>query len=271
VLWSIMPTQLIIGEDVTQMSDEYIETVGNEELIAVNQDAPLVGVGKRIVGGDLSFPCVPPVVPVPPPGPMPKACKVSPAGTTYKYAKGPVFPGKPYYGGIWGPSLVSPSQCCELCQSFKNCSFWTYSAGGTPDKPTCYSTAGACCYLKTAAAAGGEKTNCPTCTAGSTSHAPSAWEPAATPASNKYCENIWARPLSDGSVALAMVNQGENSTITCDAACFAAAGFTGGLPTKIKVRDMIAHADLPELSPPFVLSANVAGRGTAAAFRLTPA
>ena len=37
VLWSIMPTQLILGEDVTQMSDEYIETVGNEELIAVNQ------------------------------------------------------------------------------------------------------------------------------------------------------------------------------------------------------------------------------------------
>ena len=31
------PTQLILGEDVTNMSDEYIETVGNEELIAVNQ------------------------------------------------------------------------------------------------------------------------------------------------------------------------------------------------------------------------------------------
>ena len=59
VLWSIMPTQLILGEDVTQMSDEYIETVGNEELIAVNQDTPLVGSAKRIVGGDLKFPCKP--------------------------------------------------------------------------------------------------------------------------------------------------------------------------------------------------------------------
>jgi len=37
ILWSLMPTQLILGEDVTKMSDEYIETVGNEELIAVNQ------------------------------------------------------------------------------------------------------------------------------------------------------------------------------------------------------------------------------------------
>ena len=57
VLWSIMPTQLILGEDVTQMSDEYIETVGNEELIAVNQDQPFVAPAKRIVGGDLTFPC----------------------------------------------------------------------------------------------------------------------------------------------------------------------------------------------------------------------
>jgi hypothetical protein len=51
VLWSIMPTQLILGEDVTKMSD------GNEELIAVSQDVPLVGPAKRIVGGDLTFPC----------------------------------------------------------------------------------------------------------------------------------------------------------------------------------------------------------------------
>ena len=34
----------------------YIETVGNDELIAVNQDAPLVGSAKRIVGSDLTFP-----------------------------------------------------------------------------------------------------------------------------------------------------------------------------------------------------------------------
>lgn len=47
VLWSIMPTQLILGEDVTKMSDEFVETVGNEELIAVNQDAPMVAPARR--------------------------------------------------------------------------------------------------------------------------------------------------------------------------------------------------------------------------------
>ena len=55
VLWSLMPTKLILG---TKMSDEYIQTVGNEELIAVNQDTPLVGSATRIVGGDFKFPCI---------------------------------------------------------------------------------------------------------------------------------------------------------------------------------------------------------------------
>jgi hypothetical protein len=97
--------------------------------------------------------------------------------------------------------------------------------------------------------------------------APGAWDPAPKP-TNAICENIWARPLADGSVALAMVNQGADSSITCNATCFAAAGL--GSAKKIKVRDMIAHADLPQLSPPFVLSASVLGQGAAAAFRLTP-
>ena len=35
VLWSLMPTQLILGEDVTKMSAEFVETVGNEELVSV--------------------------------------------------------------------------------------------------------------------------------------------------------------------------------------------------------------------------------------------
>jgi hypothetical protein len=39
---------------------------------------------------------------------------------------------------------------------------------------------------------------------------------------------------------------------------------------RVKVRDMIAHVDLPPLSPPFVLRQQVAGQGSAAAFRLTP-
>ena len=61
------------------------------------------------------------------------------------------------------------------------------------------------------------------------------------PPDNSICENIWSRPLSNGDVALAMVNQGANATVECDAACFSAAGL--GKASKIKVRDMIAHAE----------------------------
>jgi len=97
--------------------------------------------------------------------------------------------------------------------------------------------------------------------------APGPWDPSPAP-SNTLCENIWSRPLANGDVALAMVNQGANATVTCDTACFAAAGLAGA--KKVKVRDMIAHADLPALSPPFELKATVHGQGAAAAFRLTP-
>jgi len=96
---------------------------------------------------------------------------------------------------------------------------------------------------------------------------PGPWNPVPKP-SNAVCENIWSRPLANGDVALAMVNQGANATITCDTTCFGAAGLGGA--KKVKVRDMIAHADLPVLSPPFELKASVAGQGAAAAFRLTP-
>jgi alpha-galactosidase len=57
VMWSLAPTQLIIGEDVTQMSAEFVETLSNEELLAINADEPFVGAARRIVGGDLSWPC----------------------------------------------------------------------------------------------------------------------------------------------------------------------------------------------------------------------
>ena len=41
-----------------------------------------------------------------------------------------------------------------MCKSFKNCSFWSFEHSGTAAKPTCYQYEDACCFLKTAAAAG---------------------------------------------------------------------------------------------------------------------
>jgi alpha-galactosidase len=50
ILWCLAPTQLILGEDLTQASAEYLQTVGNEELIAVNQDWPFAGPARRVAG-----------------------------------------------------------------------------------------------------------------------------------------------------------------------------------------------------------------------------
>ena len=96
-----------------------------------------------------------PPPPPPPPGPMPAGCYVNDAygPVSYKYAPGNVFPTDANHPH--GLRLVdSPAHCCALCQTYKNCTFWTYSGGGTPAHPTCYSFSGACCFLKTDAAKG---------------------------------------------------------------------------------------------------------------------
>ena len=165
VMWSLYPTQLILGEDVTQMSAEYVETVGNTELIAINQDSPLLSSARRIVGGDLAYPC---------------DASAKSAATT---------------------------------------------AAADPRS------------------SGNKKAS--------------------------SCTNVWARPLADGSVALAFLNTGKAAAnVTCDAACFAAAALSGA--DRLLVRDLLAHVDIPSLGPPFALTAEVGGDGSAAAFRLTP-
>jgi hypothetical protein len=91
--------------------------------------------------------------PAPPPGPMPGGCFVQ-EKTDYKFAPGGLFPSTPEYPH--GLRLVdTAAQCCAMCKSFKNCSFWTYENGGTGAKPTCYQYKQACCVLKTEAANGG--------------------------------------------------------------------------------------------------------------------
>ena len=60
------------------------------------------------------------------PPPMPKRCFLSPPGTTYKFADGRLFPKAPMYGGYYGPTMDSGAKCCAVCESFKNCSFFTY-------------------------------------------------------------------------------------------------------------------------------------------------
>ena len=88
---------------------------------------------------------------------------------SFKYAPGNVFPTDPNHG----VRLVDrPAQCCALCQSLKNCSFWTWEHGGTAAQPNCYNKPGGCCFLKTAAAKGAPPEPNPSATSGSSEYVP---------------------------------------------------------------------------------------------------
>jgi hypothetical protein len=94
-------------------------------------------------------------------------CAITQGAVSYKYAPGNVFPDEPNHG----LRLVdSPGQCCSLCQSLKNCSYWTADTQSWA-KPLCYGMPGGCCFLKTAAAAGQQKPT-PAATSGSRLNVP---------------------------------------------------------------------------------------------------
>jgi len=78
---------------------------------------------------------------------------------SFKWTGSFVFPNLPHHGFVRPPG-DSAAGCCAICQSFKNCTFWTFQNGGTVAKPECYGP-GTCCYLRTAGAWAGrtEATN----------------------------------------------------------------------------------------------------------------
>jgi hypothetical protein len=79
------------------------------------------------------------------------------------------------------------------------------------------------------------------------------------PAPPQTCTNIWARPLSTGATAIGFVSNLEGPVnMTCDADCFAKANVTAG---RVRVRDVVGHRDLGELSAPLTLTVLVGGGG----------
>jgi hypothetical protein len=110
--------------------------------------------------------------PPPPPSPAGGGCFMSPKGAVnYKFAPGNVFPTDSQHPhGLRIKN--SAAECCALCQSLKNCSFFTYSAGGVATKPTCYNKAGGCCFLKTAEGGINGASGCTQCMSGSTKPLP---------------------------------------------------------------------------------------------------
>jgi hypothetical protein len=92
---------------------------------------------------------------------------------------------------------------------------------------------------------------------------------AAAPPPAASCTNVWGRVLSTG-YALGLVNNGDRAVnVTCDAACFSAMNVTGS--GALQVRDVWAHAVVATLRPPYAFTATVNASGAAALFTLAPA
>ena len=291
VLWSLAPTQLILGEDVTQMSQEFIETVGNDELLAINSDTPFMGAARRIVGGDLTWPCSSSggeVLQV-----HTQNCTSSLDSTQLFYFNDTDSSLRPFMN----QSSVLSTQTCDFndgdivsvysvngggsaCGGAK----WTHMSNGS-----IVGADGKCLdeYMWTT-----PRVDLWTCVPGATNenwtftkadvppvdgylvgsivNADSGFcLTVSSPPPINSCTNIWARPLSNGDVALAFVNNGDlNATVHCDQDCFILAGLSGA--KGIKVRDLLQHVDLPNLMPPFSMTVDVKQDGSALAYRLSP-
>jgi len=91
-----------------------------------------------------------------------------------------------------------------------------------------------------------------------------------------HSNTIWARNLSDGSVAMVFVNEGEfTRNVTCADKCWSGLPFKKG--TRLAVRDLWAHAlaagvhsDGPTAIAGTPYSAFVGGFGESRMFKLTP-
>jgi len=78
------------------------------------------------------------------------------------------------------------------------------------------------------------------------------------------CQQVWARPLHGGSVALVLVNfSPQAATIACDTSCFKAIGLT-----RAKARDLWQHSDIGVVSS---VSMQVPAGGASIMLLLTPA
>ena len=292
VMWSLAPTQLIIGEDVTQMSAEFVETLSNDELLAINADEPFVGAARRVVGGDLTWPCSGAA-----PGELfevhalacdgasaaqlwyfnssddslrPAASPASLLATaTCDFADGDLVSvyaaggGASSCGGaVWrhdaNLSVVGPAGKCldEYMWTTPRVDLWT-CVPGAPNEAWAWAPSSSAPPVGGFAVGALVNNDSSLCLSTAPTGGPG------------VCTNVWARPLSNGDVALAFLNNGAaNTSVTCDAACFAAAGLAGA--TGLRVRDLLAHADLAPLAPPFSVTMPVGAAGAAAALRLSP-
>lgn len=280
VLWSFFPASLILGEDLTRMSPEYVATVGNEELLSINQDAPFAGPARRIVGGDLTYPC----------GGTP--------GALFDVAALPCVAASPmqqweYDAGSGALRLAGNSAVLAVSTCATNdgtpVAVFPPGGGGASCGGASWVRADNGSYISRGRCLDEYNKDTQTvdiweCVQGATNEAWSAPPPGGSgPIVNGYsnlcltatrgtsaCINVWARPLANGDRGIAFVSNDHAPTnVTCDAACFAAANVTIS-PRGVRVRDVVSHTDLGVLFPPYSYTALLGVDGDGAAIRVTP-
>ena len=282
-LWSVFPANLLISQNVLAWSDYALETYSNAELISINQDA-LASPARRIVGGDLPFPChggggglVASVVAA--------VCNASDASQLFAFdaASGAISSTGPFPGAVLAAidcatedgtpvALYSPGSADKCAGAGRTWTHWPNGTVTNKNSGTCLDVAhGSGPTVDVWTCNGGTNQNFSFAEgqvkAGSDSMCLSAQ--ALVP---HTCDNVWGRALADGGFALAFVNNdvdADSSAITCDGACFAAL-LNGTTPGALRVRDLWAHEDVGTISAPFSWTAKVNGSGFAAAYRLTP-
>jgi len=81
-------------------------------------------------------------------------------------------------------------------------------------------------------------------------------------------DNVWARPLFDGSWAVVFFNAGSaSSNITCDASCFQQMGFTPS--TQLVIRDLWQHKNIATTAASTYTAYNVPAEGGSVMLKFT--
>jgi len=240
-MWAIIASPLLISANIREMSAFTLETYSNTEVIAVDQD-PLGKQGKRLVGGPLSP-------------------QISGAHLT-------VCDGSKAQQWTWNDPMVNfvHNKDAEFCLNIDNCGtgviyYPCVTTGGTCAGPNSYANEqfeinaqnqlisllnNKCVTVQPTGSISLD--NCVPNNAGQK------WSYQANTLAliqDGRCltvgaptkDNVWARPLFDGSWAVVFLNVGASSSnTTCDASCFQQMGFTPS--TQLVVRDLWQHKNI---------------------------
>ena len=253
VLWSIMGAPLMLSFDVAALTESQLDSVyGNEEIIAVNQDADAHGNGvpggRRVSGADLpevsvagtgaanpaSGGALAPGSPVlgaqnylasptsasPPSlglGSTPSADIVRGPPKTCTPSTFPVNRTGQQVRGLGCANATTPATCMAACCAQAACSTWQYSPTYGRGAEHCWKDGKGVfgpCWIGTATHVGPPTPNSDW-VGGSNQAAPSPPSPPPRAASL----SVWARNLNDGSTAVLFINNLAGAlTMACDVA-----------------------------------------------------